>query len=81
MRLSKIVRVIRVVQRENIFLRFLRRGHAGDGRRCNRRVEKLNQRCIKCLISQFAVIETKSPEGTFCHTVQVPSDARDMQII
>ena len=27
------------------------------------------------------VIETVSPEGTFCDTVQVPSGAGDMQLI
>ena len=26
-------------------------------------------------------IETVSPEGTFCDTVQVPSGAEDMQLI
>ena len=27
------------------------------------------------------IIETVSPEGTFCDTVQVPSGAGDMQLI
>ena len=29
----------------------------------------------------WAVIETVSPEGTFCDTVQVPSRADGMQLI
>ena len=30
---------------------------------------------------QMTHIETVSPEGTFCDTVQVPSGAGDMQLI
>ena len=31
--------------------------------------------------SQTLVIETVSPEGTFCDTVQVPSGGGDMELI
>ena len=31
--------------------------------------------------SEIGPIETLSPEGTFCDTVQVPSGAGDMQLI
>ena len=31
--------------------------------------------------NQFENIETVSPEGTFCDTVQVPSGSGDMQLI
>ena len=31
--------------------------------------------------SSFITIETVSPEGTFCDTVQVPSNGGDMELI
>ena len=33
------------------------------------------------LENSYMIIETVSPEGTFCDTVQVPSGAGDMQLI
>ena len=32
-------------------------------------------------LAHWLTIETVSPEGTFCDTVQVPSGADDMQLI
>ena len=36
---------------------------------------------IPCYVDLYGAIETVSPEGTFCDTVQVPSGAGDMQLI
>ena len=39
-----------------------------------------NWRCPEKLIDAEVNIETISPKGTFCDTVQVPSGALDMQL-
>ena len=41
------------------------------------------QFCLSNVLTKyvFSNIETVSPEGTFCDTVQVPFDAGDMQLI
>ena len=37
--------------------------------------------CKVCMMQNKQTIETVSPEGTFCDTVQIPSSVGDMELI
>ena len=37
--------------------------------------------CFQKSMRDYFIIETVSPEGTFCDTVQVPSRGGDMELI
>ena len=62
--------VIRVVQSENLLLRFLRRGHADDGCSCNHRA-----------VPPSGYSECEDPEGHQCMSLEMAWRTRPLQLV